>query len=111
MPPMKEKIKNLFGFLSRAWKCGIRGKIGILLTIFALFMFVRIFWGDVSVPRFIVNIWRLNGDQEQMATLESELNKINHHIELLQSYSPDYVEELGLKYLNIGDAKFRVLKI
>jgi hypothetical protein len=29
----------------------------------------------------------------------------------LQNYSPDYVEELGLKYLNIGDPKTKILKI
>ena len=36
---------------------------------------------------------------------------LNKHIELLQNYSPDYVEELGLKYLNIGDPQVKILKI
>ena len=42
---MREKIKNLFGFVGRAWSGGIRGKVGILFAIFAGFMFIRIFWG------------------------------------------------------------------
>lgn len=111
MPPMKEKIKNFFGFLGRAWSCGIRGKIGILFSVFALFMFVRIFWGEVNVQRFVINIWRLNAEQQQLVAEQNKLNLLNRHIELLQGYSPDYVEELGLKYLNIGDPKFKVLKI
>ncbi len=46
---MREKIKNLFGFIGRAWSGGIRGKVGILFAIFAGFMFIRIFWGEVNV--------------------------------------------------------------
>lgn len=111
MPPMKEKIKNLFNFLGRAWRGGFRGKMGILFALFAAFMFVRIFWGDVNVTRFVANIWHLDTAREQLATNVAELEKLNRHIELLQSYSPDYVEELGLKYLNIGDPKIKILKI
>lgn len=108
---MKEKIKNFFGFLGRAWSCGIRGKFGILFAVFALFMFVRIFWGEVNVQKFVINIWRLNTEQQQLVAEQNKLNLLNRHIELLQGYSPDYVEELGLKYLNIGDPRARVLKI
>lgn len=108
---MKEKIKNFFGFIGRAWSCGIRGKVGILFACFALFMFVRIFWGEVNVQRFVINIWRLNAEQEQLATEQAKLSLLNRHIELLQGYSADYVEELGLKYLNIGDPKAKILKI
>ncbi len=108
---MKEKIKNLFGFMGRAWSGGIRGKVGILCLMFALFMFVRIFWGDVNVQKFIVNIWRLHGEQEQLIAEQEKLMTIQRHIELLQNYSPDYVEELGLKYLNIGAPNAHVLKI
>ncbi len=108
---MKEKIKNFFAFIKRAWSDGIYGKIGILLTLFAAFMFIRMFWGEVNIQRFIINIWRLNGEQEQLANEQAELQAIRRHIELLQGYSADYVEELGLKYLNIGDPKVKILKI
>lgn len=111
MPSMKEKIKNFFEFMGRAWSGGLRGKFGIIFTIFAAFMFVRIFWGEVNVHKFIGNIWRLNAEQEQLTVEQSKLNAINRHIELLQGYSADYVEELGLKYLNIGDPKAKILKI
>lgn len=111
MPPMKEKIKNLFDFIKRAWSDGTYGKFGILLTLFAVFMFVRMFWGEVNVQRLVINVWRLNAEQEQLAAEQAELKAIRRHIELLQGYSADYVEELGLKYLNIGDPKFKILKI
>lgn len=108
---MKEKIKNLFGFVGRAWSGGIRGKIGILFTLFAAFMFVRIFWGDVNVQKFVMNIWRLDAEQTQLAAEQEKLAQLQRHIDLLQGYSPDYVEELGLKYLNIGDPNTRFLKM
>ncbi|MDL2296288.1 hypothetical protein LJC18_05815 [Lachnospiraceae bacterium OttesenSCG-928-E19] len=108
---MWDKIKNFFGFLGRAWSGGFKGKIGILAAIFAAFMFVRIFWGDVNLQKFIVNIWRLNGEQEQLAMDIEKLNAYQKHIHLIQHYSSDYVDELGLKYLNIGDPKMKILKI
>lgn len=111
MPPMKEKIKNFFGFIGAAWTGGIRGKIGILFAVFAAFMFVRIFWGEVNVQTFVINIWRLNTEQQQLAAEQEKLQSLQRHIELLQGYSADYVEELGLKYLNIGDPKIKILKI
>ena len=111
MPPMMKKIKNFFGFIGRAWRGGIRGKAGVLCAVFAAFMFVRIFWGDVNVQKFIVNIWRLNAEQEQLVAEQAKLNTLKTHIELLQGYSADYVEELGLKYLNIGDPRAKILKI
>ena len=111
MPSMKEKIKNFFGFIGRAWSGGWHGKFGVLATIFAAFAFIRIFWGDVNVQNFIINIWRLNAEQEQLVMEQNKLDAINRHIELLQGYSADYVEELGLKYLNIGDPDTKILKI
>lgn len=108
---MKEKIKNLFKFLGSAWSGGIRGKLGIALSLFAGFMFIGMFWGDVSVQRFGYNIWQLNRDGEQLASEQQTLNELHRHIKLLQNYSPDYVQELGLKYLNIGDPQVKILKI
>ena len=108
---MKDKIKNLFGFIGRAWQGGIRGKVGVFFAIFAGIMFFRLLFGDVNVGRFVANIWRLNAEQAELANEQFKLETMNRHIKLLQNYSPDYVEELGLRYLNIGDAAFKVLKI
>lgn len=111
MAHMKDKIKNFFGFVSRAWRGGIHGKVGVFFAFFALFMFIRIFWGDVNVTHFVANIWHLNTERRELVAEQNKLKNIEQHIYLLENYSPDYVEELGLKYLNIGDPEFRVLKI
>ncbi len=111
MPWMKGKIKNLFSFIGRAWRGGPRGKIGLFLAVFAIFAFVRMFLGDVNVGKFVANIWNLDSERAELTRETKKLETIRHHIHLLQNYSPDYVEELGLRYLNIGDPEFKVLKI
>ena len=110
MPSMKGKIKNLFSFIGRAWSDGVRGKLGVALAIFATITFVGLFWGDVSLQRFGMNVWHLGQERAHLAAEQSTLNEIKHHIELLQNYSPDYIEELGLRYLNIGDPRVKILK-
>ena len=107
---MKEKIKNLFAFLGRAWTSGFRGKLGILMTLFALFWSIGIFTGKTTIQGFIVNIWRLNAAQQQLQQEQTKLNQLQQHIELVQKNSPDYIEELGLKRLNMGDTKTKILK-
>ena len=108
---MKEKIKNLFGFIGRAWTGGPRGKIGLVFVLFAIFMFIRMFVGYTNIQRFAMNIWYLNRENIELKQQKEKLNALQHHIQLLKDYSPDYVEELGLQYLNIGDARFKILKI
>ena len=108
---MKEKIKNFFGFIGNAWTGGTRGKIGIACALFALLFFIRMFLGDMNVQRFVINAWNLNHERAELNQLQQTRDTLEHHIELLRNASPDYVEELGLQYLNIGDPKFRILKI
>ena len=111
MTRMKEKIKNFFGFIGRAWTGGMRGKLGILFAVFAMFMFIRMFLGDMNVQRFASNAWNLNHERAELSKQIRVRETLEHHIELLKNGSPDYVEELGLQYLNIGDPRFRILKI
>ena len=111
MACMKEKIKNFFGFIGRAWTGGFRGKLGILFAIFAIFMFVRMFVGYTNVQHFVINIWHLNNENAEAKRQTAKLEELRLHIRLLRDYSPDYVEELGLQYLNIGDPKFKILKL
>ncbi len=58
-----------------------------------------------------MNIWRLNAEQEQLPEEQKKLDSLARHITLIQDYSPDYVQELGLKYLNVGDPNFKILKL
>ena len=107
---MKEKIKNLFGFIGRAWAAGFHGKLGVIMTLVAIFWSVGIFTGTTTVQGFIANIWRLNTAQVQLQTEQAKLTQLEHHIELVQRNSPDYIEELGLTRLNMGDAKTKIIK-
>lgn len=109
---MKEKIKNLFAFLGRAWTAGPRGKWGILLMLISLFCFVRLFCGTRNVQSFIINAWRLNHERAELAIAQQQLSEIQHHIYLLQhpNNSSDYIEELGLQTLNMGNPEFKELK-
>ena len=111
MACMKEKIKNFFGFIGRAWTGGPRGKFGLFFALFAIFMFIRMFIGYTNVQRFAMNIWYLNNERVELERQTEKLETLRHHIRLLRDYSPDYVEELGLQYLNIGDPKFKILRI
>ncbi|MBO7042304.1 MAG: hypothetical protein J6W08_00355 [Alphaproteobacteria bacterium] len=109
---MKEKIKNLFAFLGRAWAAGSRGKIGIILMLLSLFLFIRLFCGTSSVQNFAINAWRLNHERAELALAQKQLQQLEHHIYLLQhpNNSSDYIEELGLQTLNLGDSEFKELK-
>ena len=107
---MKEKIKNFFAFIVRAWSGGIRGKVGVLCALFAVFAFARLFVGEVTVQKFTGNIWKLKAEQTQLTREQEKYVAITQNIRLLQEYSPDYVEELAQKYLNLGDPSTRILK-
>ena len=107
---MKEKIKNLFAFMGRAWTAGFHGKLGVIMTLVAVFWSIGIFTGKTTLQGFIANIWRLNAAQVQLQQEQEKLNQLEHHIELVQQNSPDYIEELGLQRLNMGDSKTKILK-
>ncbi len=111
MACMKEKIKNLFAFISTAWSSGIHGKAGVIMTFLAIFWSIGIFTGKTTLQGFVVNIWRLNAAQTQLQAEQTKLEQLEKHIQLVQKNSPDYIEELGLKRLNIGDSKTKILKI
>ena len=108
---MWKKIKNLFGFIGRAWTGGPRGKLGIVFALFAVFIFIRMFIGYTNIQRFVMNIWYLNNERVELESQTAKQNELRLHLQLLRDYSPDYIEELGLQYLNIGDAKYKILKI
>ena len=109
---MKEKIKNFFIFLKSAWIAGPRGKIGIFCLILAVFFFVRLFCGTQNVQSYVINLGKLNHERKELAILQKDLKQIQHHIYLLQrpNSSTDYIEELGLKTLNLSNPEFKELK-
>ena len=109
---MKEKIKNLFEFFKSAWTTSSRGKIGIILMLVAIIFFAQLFYGTRNLQGFIINAWRLNRERTELAVAKKQLGQLQHHVYLLKhpDSSSDYIEELGLKTLNMGDADFKELK-
>lgn len=110
MPPMKEKIKNLFAFIGAAWRNSLRGKAGVGLMCIAIYVFLSMFWGTPNIQRFFVNMWRFNTMQTNLIQSKNELAELERHNALLQKNSPDYIEEIGLSILNIGDSKTQILR-
>jgi len=109
---MKEKIKNLLFFIKKAWSGGLQGKIGFLCLLFSIFFFVRLFCGEASIQQFVVNIWNLKNKQIELDIAKSDLQQLQHHVYMLQhpNSSSDYIEEVGLKVLNLGNPYFKELK-
>ena len=107
---MNEKIKNFFGFIKSGWSSGYRGKIGIGLIILSLFFFVRLFCGPQTLQGFIIKSWELKQNKQELEIKKQELQTLQNHHDLLLNASPDYVEELGLQKLNLGDPEFKELK-
>ena len=92
IPAMKDKIKNFFIFLGRGWTGGLRGKVGIFFLIFAFIMFVRLFIGEVSVQKFVINIWKLRSEETRLGAEQAKLDLVNKHINLINERSPDYIQ-------------------
>ncbi|MBQ0013399.1 MAG: hypothetical protein KBS86_02430 [Proteobacteria bacterium] len=110
MAHMKEKIKKFFTLVANAWSASFHGKLGVILLVFALFVFLRMFWGTVNIQSFFINMWHLNNEQHDLELQRANLSQLERHNQLLQANSPDYIEEIGLQTLNIGDSKTRILK-
>ena len=111
---MKEKIKNLFLFIQSAWQSSSRGKMGLLLVVVGIYFFIGLFCGTRNVQSFVANSWRLHQQRKELSIEQKRLDKIEHHVKLLQHPNAggraDYIEELGLKNLNFGDPNFKELK-
>ena len=107
---MKEKIKELLSFTGSAWRGSMRGKIGLVLALFAIFVFIRMFVGETSVQGFVMNYWRQAAEQKQLTAEQAKLAEVSRNVHLIQNHSPDYIEELAQKHLNLGDPRVRILK-
>lgn len=105
------KIKKFFSFIGRAWSGGMRGRVGIFCALFAILAFTRLFLGDATVQKFIGDGFKYRSEQKQLAAERAKSDAITLHIQLLQEYNADYVEELAQRYLNMGDPKTRILRI
>ena len=110
MGDMIGKVKDLLSFLWNSWRDGTNGKIGVLCILFSILIFGRLLFGEVSLHRLIGNRWHLQDEIVQMNTEREKLEALEKHIQLIQTRSPDYVEEIAGKHLNIGSPKVKILR-
>ena len=85
---------------------------GIIFMLFAIFLFARLFYGTQNLQGFVVNAWHLKHEHVELEIAQKQLKQAQQHIYLLQhpNSSSDYIEELGLQTLNLGDPEFKELK-
>lgn len=109
---MKEKIKELLSFIKKSLSMSLQGKLGFLCLLLSIFFFVRLFCGEASIQRFLVNIWDLKNKQTELISAQADLQQLQHHVYMLQhpNSSSDYIEEVGLKVLNLGNPNLKELK-
>ena len=80
------------------------------MIVASIYFFVGLFTGVASIQNYFKNRRALNRADAKIETLQKDLGSVNLHIKLLQDFSPDFVAEMAIKYLNLGDPKMRVLK-
>ncbi|MDR1071931.1 MAG: hypothetical protein LBL21_04800 [Rickettsiales bacterium] len=110
IPDMWEKIKSMTGILIRGTLGGWRGALGALMAGLSVYFFVGLFTGVASVQNYFKNRVALGRADEKIAVLRKQLDAENLHIELLQKHSPDFISEMALRHLNLGDPQLMILK-
>ena len=107
---MLGKIKSVAVVFLRGATGGIRGLSGALLFALSVYFLIGLFTGEASVQGYIRNRRALEGTDARIAALQARLDNTNLHIELLQKHSPDFVSEMALKHLNLGDPGVMIVK-
>ena len=107
---MWEKIKSMPVVFIRGAFSGIYGFVGAALIVFSIWLWAGFFMGVSNVQNYARNLSALDAADGRIAALRERLDRTELHIKLLQDHSPDFVAEMGLTHLNIGDPAVRVVK-
>ena len=107
---MGEKIKSLALTFVRGATGGLQGFIGAALTIISVCFLAGLFTGTTNIQTYFRNRNALGNTDAKIESLQGQLDAANLHIKLIQSHSPDFISEMALKYLNLGDPKMMILK-
>jgi cell division protein FtsB len=104
------KIKSMLGVLLRGTFGGWQGALGALMIGVSLYFSIGLFNGVASIQNYFKNRIALGRADEKIAVLQKQLDAENLHIKLLQEHSPDFISEMALRHLNLGDPKLLILK-
>lgn len=107
---MFEKIKSCIGIFLRGSVSGWRGIVGAALIIFSFYLCLGFFTGVTNIPNYIRNKNQLGKIDARIESTRAKLNRTNLHIQLLKEQSPDFVSEMALKHLNLGDTNLLIIK-
>lgn len=107
---MWQKIKSVLLVFVRGAFSSWKGFLGAVMIVASIYLFTGLFTGIASVQNYIKNARALNKADDKIAAIRSELETTNRHIKLLLDHSPDFVSEMAVKYLNLGDPNAKVIK-
>jgi cell division protein FtsB len=103
---MWKKIKSLLRAVFASWQ----GVLGAAMTLFALYLSAGFFTGTANIQSYFRNRAALDRADAKIAALQTRLDATNHHIDLIWRHSPDFVSEMALRHLNLGDPEIMILK-
>ena len=107
---MAKKIKSALGVFFRGMFGGWRGAVGTALIVFSLYMLAGLFNGATNIQNYIRDKRELATADARIIAARKRLDAANQHIKLMREHSPDFVSEMAMKHLNLGDPGVRILK-
>jgi cell division protein FtsB len=107
---MWDKIKSAFTVFFTGMFSSMRGFLGAAMVAVSVYFFVGLFTGVASIQNYIKNLNSMHTSTSRIEAEQQKLDTINHHIKLLQEHSPDFVSEMALRHLNMGDPKSLIIK-
>lgn len=104
------KIKSIAGVFARGCAGGWRGLAGAALLVFSAYLFVGFFTGVANIKNYIANRYELGTADARLYAAKNRLDRTSRHIRLLSEQSKDFVSEMALRHLNMGDPEMRIIK-
>jgi len=107
---MWDKIKSALGVFFRGAFQSLSGFAGAAMVLLSLYFCFDLLTGTASLQNFIKNRRDLGRADTAIEIRQKQLDKVNMHIRLIQEHSPDFISEMALRHLNLGDPKVLIIK-
>jgi len=107
---MWEKIKSVILFFVRGSVQGWRGPLGAAMIIFSVYLCFGFFTGVTNIQNYIRNLRELERIDARTEMTRKRLEATNRHLKLLSEHSPDFVSEMALRHLNMGDPAMMIIR-
>ena len=107
---MLEKIKSIFRVFFKGAIQSFPGFIGAAMVVLSVYFVIGLFTGTANIQNLVRNRIALSKADGKIAAAEEQLDRVNLHIKLLQEHSKDFISEMALKHLNLGDPNLLIIK-